>query len=328
MRERSKDKRRHRSRSSSRERRKEEGSSSRSSQKTSGSCVSSSKDTKRLQDKKKEKDVARSSMKEEKVVPVIKQETASFPITSKIEKECKNSQATTAEKLKEIKVEKEIKKEKQPSFDMFVDSPITKPIKKEETDAPAVVVVKGTGEGNEEDPIKTEPCKSVQTQTCKNIKTENCKYIKTEPCQMAIIKTEPSSPEVSLSPSVTSFSTLTTSVTEDSLEDTESQSHPVSVASPEQPDTVPVKQEVHILSDSDDDDFNVDMMLDNLDYVKSEHTEGIATSVKQEKDVDEEKNEPTVAGTKSKTPVKRVTWNIQEPEGPQPEKSASSKCFC
>ncbi|KAM8752180.1 uncharacterized protein phrf1 isoform 2-T3 [Acanthopagrus schlegelii] len=330
VRERSKDKRRHRSRSSSRERRKEEGSSSRSSQKTSGSCVSSSKDTKRLQDKKKDKDVARSSVKEEKVVPVIKQETPSFPIASKIEKECKNSQATTAGKLKEIKVEKEIKKEKQPSFDMFVDSPITKPIKKEETDVPALVVVKGPDEGNEEDPIKTEPCKSVQTQTCKNIKTENCKYIKTEtsksiktePCQMAIIKTEPSSPEVSLSPSVTSFSTLTTSVTEDSLEDTESQSHPVSVASPEQPDTVPVKQEVHILSDSDDD-FNVDMMLDNLDYVKSEHTEGIATSVKQEKDVDEEKNEPTVAGTKSKTPVKRVTWNIQEPEGPQPEKSAS-----
>lgn len=148
---------------------------------------------------------------------------------------------------------------------------------------------------------------------------------------MPIIKTEPSSPEVSLSPSVTSFSTLTTSVTENSLEDTESQAQPVSVASPEQPNTVgltvPVKQEVHILSDSDDD-FNVDMMLDNLDYVKSEHTEGLATSVKQEKVVDEEKNEPTVAGTKSKTPVKRVTWNIQEPEGPQPEKSASSKCFC
>ena len=148
---------------------------------------------------------------------------------------------------------------------------------------------------------------------------------------MPIIKTEPASPEVSLSPSVTSFSTLTTSFTENSLEDTESQAQPVSVSSPEQPNTVgltvPVKQEVHILSDSDDD-FNVDMMLDNLDYVKSEHTEGTATSVKQEKVVDEEKNEPTVAGTKSKTPVKRVTWNIQEPEGPQPEKSASSKCFC
>lgn len=263
---------------------------------------------------------------------MIKQETPSFPIASKIEKECKDSQATAAGKVKEIKVEKEIKKGKQPSFDMFVDSPITKPIKKEESDVPASVVDKSADkDGIKEDPIKTEPCKNIKTENCKYIKTETSKSIKTEPCQMPIIKTEPSSPEVSLSPSVTSFSTLTTSVTENSLEETESQAQPVSVASPEQPNTVgltvPVKQEVHILSDSDDD-FNVDMMLDNLDYVKSEHTEGIATSVKQEKVVDEEKNEPTVAGTKSKTPVKRVTWNIQEPEGPQPEKSASSKCFC
>ncbi|XP_073327533.1 uncharacterized protein phrf1 [Pagrus major] len=343
-----KDKRRHRSRSSSRERRKEEGSSSRSSQKTSGSCVTPSKDTKRLQDKKKEKDIARSSIKEEKVASVNKQETPSYPTASKIEKECKDvstdNQATTAGKAKEIKVEKEIKKEKQPSLDMFEDLPITKSIKKEETDVPASTVVKGIDEeGNEEDPIKTEPCKNIKMEPCKNIKMEPCKNIKMEPCknikmepfkniktetcEMPIIKTEPSSPEVSLSPSVTSFSTLTTSVTEDSLEDTVSQSHPVSMASPEQPNTVrltvPVKQEVQILSDSDDD-FNVDMMLDNLDYVKSEQTEGISqTSVKQEKDVDEGKNESTVAGAKSKTPVKRVTWNIQEPEGPQPEKSAS-----
>ncbi|GLD60202.1 PHD and RING finger domain-containing protein 1 isoform X1 [Lates japonicus] len=112
--------------------------------------------------------------------------------------------------------------------------------------------------------------------------------------------------------------------------DAVSQSHPGSMASAEQPNTagliVPVKQEVQQPSDSDDD-FNVDVMLDNLDYVKSERTEESGAFVKPEKEVEEVKNDGeqvlAVVGAKSKTQVKRVTWNIQEPEGPQPEKSAS-----
>lgn len=311
----SKDKKSHVSRSSSRERRKE-GSSSKSSQKASGSCILSSKDTKLLQDKKKEKGVTPSSLKEEKVATLKKPETVSCTTTVKVKKESKDlridSQSTTTEMAKDMKVEKEIKKEK-PSFDMFEDYPITKPIKKEETDIHALVVVKGIDEErNKEDPIKT----------------ETCKIIKTETCDIPIIKSEPSSPL----PPVTSFSTLITP-TADSLQNTDSQSNPVSMASAEQPNTVgmtvPVKQEVRHPSDSDDD-FNVDVMLDNLDYVKSEPSEGSGAAVKQEKDVEEGKNEgeqvSAVVGAKSKTQVKRVTWNIQEPEGPQPEKSASSKC--
>ncbi|XP_022609961.1 PHD and RING finger domain-containing protein 1 [Seriola dumerili] len=307
---RSKDKRRHRSRSSSRERRKEGGSSSKTSQKTSGSCVSTSKDTKQLQDKKKEKDITQSSIKEEKISKGNKQELPSCTSTSKIKKECQDSgadsKATTAEVTKEIKISKEIKKEKGPSFDMFEDFPITKSIKKEEMDTSTLTEIQGV----DEEGIK-----------------EN--LIKTEACEITI-KSEPSSPELCHLPPVTSFSTLTTSVTADSHQDAVSQSYPGLKTSTEQPNTtgltVSVKQEVQQPSDSDDD-FNVDVMLDNLDYVKSEHTEASGAFVKQEKEVEEVKNEGeqvlAVVGAKSKTQVKRVTWNIQEPEGPQPEKSAS-----
>lgn len=259
-----------------------------------------------------------------------KEETPSCTAAAKVKKEGRDlradSQATTAEMAKEIKVGKEIKKEKQPSLDMFEDSPITKPIKKEEADIQALMVVKGTDEeGNEEDTMKPEMCE---------IKTETCE-IKTETCDFTIIKSEPSSPELCHFPPVTSFSTLTTPVTADSLQDAISQPQPELMASAEQPDTagltVPVKREVQQPSDSDDD-FNVDVMLDNLDYVKSEPPEGSGASIRQEKEVEEGKNQgdkvSTVVGAKSKTQVKRVTWNIQEPEGPQPEKSASSKCCC
>lgn len=308
---RSKDKRRHRSRSCSRERRKEEGSS-KSSQKTSGSSISSSKDRK---DKKKEKDTTRSSLKDEKIAGVNKQEISSCTFTPKVKREGEDlrtdSQASTAEMMKEIKVVKEIEKEKQPSLDMFEDSSITKQIKKEEIDTLSLRVAKGI----KEEEIKEEP---IKIETCETIKTETI-----------TIKSEPSSPEVCHLPAA-SFSTLTTADAADSL--LETHSHPDFMAS-EQPNavgsSVPIKQEVQQPSDSDDD-FNVDLMLDNLDYVKSERTEGSGAAVKQEKGGQEGKSEgeqvSAIAGAKTKTQVKRVTWNIQEPEGPQPEKSASSKC--
>lgn len=282
---------------------------SRSAPKTSGSCVSSSKDTRRLGDKKKEKDITQSSMQEEKVNKGNKEELPSSSLASKVKKESKDlgadSQATSAELSKPTKAGKEIKKEKQPSFDMFEDCPIMKPIKKEETDTPCSAVNKNIDEGIK-DPIKIEAY------------------------EISVTKLEPSSPELCSSPPATSPSTMTTPVKADSLQDTVSQSHPVPVDSVKQQNTVgltvPVKQEVQQPSDSDDD-FNVDVMLDNLDYVKSESTEGSGAAVKQEKDEVEGKNESdpvsTVVGAKSKTQVKRVTWNIQEPEGPQPEKSAS-----
>uniref|UniRef100_A0A8C3B3A9 PHD and ring finger domains 1 n=1 Tax=Cyclopterus lumpus TaxID=8103 RepID=A0A8C3B3A9_CYCLU len=310
-----KDKRRHRSRSSSREKRKE-GPSSKSFQKTSGSCVSSSKDTKLLQCKKKEKDISRSSRKEDKAATVNKQKIATSELRKKGKDPVADSQATTAEMVKEI--EKKIKKEKQASLDMF-ENPfsLAKPIKKEETDINSSMVAKSVDEeGNKEDPIKTETFE---------IKTETFE-IKTETFEIPLIKSEPSSPELCHFTPSTSFSRLTTAGTADSLRDTVSESHTELMPSREQQDAFPVKQEAQQPSDSDDD-FNVDVMLDNLDYVKSEDS---GASGKQEKEIKEETNEQasTAVGAKSKTQVKRVTWNIQEPEGPQPEKSASSKCCC
>lgn len=310
----SKDRRRHRSRSSSRERRKGE-TSSKSSQKTSGSCVSSSKDTEtRLHDKKTEKDFIQRPIKEEKTSKVDKQELPSCTSTAKVKKEPKDPEldgkAKMAEVTKETKVVKEIKKEKEPSLDMFGDSPITKSIKKEEMDDSLLTVTKDVDEERIQDLIKTETCEIA-------------------------IKSEPSCPKLCLSPPATSFSTLSTPAPAESHQDAAFQSSPGLKASTEQPNTTelsaPVKQEVQQPSDSDDD-FNVDVMLDNLDFVTSEHKETSSALVKQEKDAEEMKNEGEqvlpVAGAKSKNQVKRVTWNIQEPEGPQPEKSASSKCCC
>lgn len=296
---RSKEKRRNRSRSSSREKRKEERSS-KSSHQTS---LSSSKDAKRLQDKKKEKDVSQSYSKDEKVeAKVNKKEGPSCSFTSKVKKPDKvlsaESQSTTTEITKEAKGKKDIKKEKQASVDMFEDDPISISIKKEETDTCSLAVSKE----DIEVPVKTETC------------------------EIPIVKSEPVSVS-SLAPD-TSFSMLTPPVADESHQDTVSETQPLAVAKHQNTElTVPVKLEVQQPSDSDDD-FNIDVMLDSLDYVKSEHTESSGAAVIQEKEVVEGKNEvqqiSTIVGAKtSKTQVKRVTWNIQEPEGPQPEKSAS-----
>lgn len=296
----SKEKRRPRSRSSSRERRKEERTS-KSSHQTLVPSLSSSKGTKQLQDKKKAKDVTQSYTEDEKVeVKVKKRSSCSF--TSKVKKEDKvlgaESQSTITEMTKETKARKDIKKEKRASLDMFEDAPVSTSIKKEETDTSSLSVSEKL---DFEDPIKTETC------------------------EIPIVKSEPGS--VCSSPPDTSFSTLTTPVAADSHQNTVSQSQPVLVAKHENTElAVPVKLEVQQPSDSDDD-FNIDVMLDSLDYVKSEHTESSGAAVKQEKEVVEGKIEAelasTIAGAKSKTQVKRVTWNIQEPEGRQPEKSAS-----
>lgn len=228
-------------------------------------------------------------------------EGPSCSFTSKIKKEDialrAESQSTITEMTKETKARKEIKKEKRASLDMFDDVPVGTPIKKEETDTSSLAVSENL---DIEDPIKAE---------------------------IPVVKSEPSS--VCSSPPDSSFSTLATPVAADSHQNTVSHSPPVLVAKHQNTDAaVPVKMEVQQPSDSDDD-FNIDVMLDSLDYVKSEHTESSGAAVKQEKGVVEVKTEAeqvsTIAGTKSKTQVKRVTWNIQEPEGRQPEKSASSK---
>ncbi|XP_041853075.1 PHD and RING finger domain-containing protein 1 isoform X3 [Melanotaenia boesemani] len=295
----SKDKKRNQSRSSSRDRRKGE-SSSRTAQTSSGPSVSSSRDSNRLQERQ-QKDSSQKNIEEEKCAKVSKQELPSCSVASQIKKEdgdlSEENQTKATAVTKEIKNHRDIKEEKQPSLDIFEEFLIDKPLKSEETDTQSLALSKNIHEVIE-DPIKTESCEM----------TIN----KSEFCPL---------------PPVTSLPTLTTPVAADCLQETVSKPQPVLVDSDKQPSavglTVSIKQEP---ADSDDD-FNVDVMLDNLDYVKSEHTEGSGVTVKQEKEEVEGKNEgeqvSTVVGTKSKTQVKRVTWNIQEPEGPQPEKSAS-----
>lgn len=196
-----------------------------------------------------------------------------------------NSQATTPPTHQETTLLREIKKEKPPTFDMFEESAGTK-VKKEESDICGLMAV------NREEGYKTEAC------------------------EISIIKSEADSPEFCTS--VTSDSPL---IKPDGLQDSLDQ-----LASAAQPDaaelTAGIKQGIQQPSDSDED-FNVDVMLDNLQYEKPENTEERAS--------DQQGSEAAVEGgtvsvSKSKNLVKRVTWNIQEPEGPQPEKSASSKC--
>ncbi|XP_017278545.1 PHD and RING finger domain-containing protein 1 isoform X2 [Kryptolebias marmoratus] len=280
---RSKDKKRQRSRSRSRERRKE--GSSRSTEKSLNTRVSSSRDTNRSQERKKESSVTQRSTEEAKRAEVNKQDLPSSFFTSHVKKERSDCDADSQTRVMENpkQIKTEKEKIKSESVDMFEDSLVTKPVKSEEDDSMDETL---------EDPNKTE----------------------------SNIKSEPS-------PSVPPSSTLTTLVTADILEDTVPQSEPVSTDSDKEPNTTgltaPIKQEP---SDSDDD-FNVDVMLDNLDYMKAEQTECSGAAAKEEKEAVEEKEEEepvsTVVGSKSKTQVKRVTWNIQEPEGPQPEKSPS-----
>lgn len=293
----SKNKRRHRSRSSSRERRREE--KSKNSQKPAGPSLDVSKDTEESQTRKKEKEIVQRSHKDGKVATARKQET-SVHLTHLKEnkKDRRDSRASTADMVKVKKLVKEIKKEKEPCLDMFNDSAVSKPIKKEEPDGDAL----GINKESSEEGIKDVP-------------------IKTEPWEISDLKTEPISSEICQFPSASTFPPLAAPV---SSQDAASQLD--SAASAEQTRT-DVKEEVLQPSDSEDD-FNVDVMLDNLDYEsKSEHTEPSAVSIKQDKEVEEgavEGQVTAVLGVKSKNQVKRVTWNIQEPEGPQPEKSSSS----
>ncbi|KAL6474094.1 hypothetical protein MHYP_G00176550 [Metynnis hypsauchen] len=91
--------------------------------------------------------------------------------------------------------------------------------------------------------------------------------------------------------------------------------------------------------DSSDEDINVDYLIDNLDFIKKEMTEGSVTdpagAAEPQTDIQEVSTESkqemesslVVAGTKAKSQGKRVTWNIQEPEGPQPEKMSKLALF-
>lgn len=267
--------------------RRKEEGAAKSSQKASGFCLPSSKDVKQVQAKKKQ-DIAPNLLKEDKGAPVNSQEAPSKDLST-------NSQASAPAAAKERALAKDIKKEKLAAFDMFEESAGSKAVTK------------------------------VESGTCGLVTIKNEKGFQPEACEISIIKSEPSSPESC--PSAIWVSPL---IKAEGLQDEPDRLQPAPPASGEQPDaaepTAGVKQEIQPPCDSDDD-FNVDVMLDSLQYERMEDTEERGSDQQGTEDPVEAGSVSLSLATKAKNQVKRVTWNIQEPKGPQPEKSPSSKCF-
>ncbi|CDQ64324.1 unnamed protein product [Oncorhynchus mykiss] len=300
---RSKDKKRPRSRSRSRERRKEEGSSQ-GTHRPGSFSTTSSKELEEQKEKIKEKVL---TLKEEREAEEDRKER-------EIKQEMPSSSG-----LKPHSLLKEIKKEILPAFDIFEESLDSKPIK-------------------EEKPLSMfSEFKDLQEH----------KEIKKEKPPPSINETEPIWPELpqQLTSIITvpptgqpspSFSTLRTNpVPAPSQAAVTTAGQQVAPSLPLVPkaltetppsvQTIPVKEEVEEHSDYELDDMDVDMMLDSLDYVKSEKAEpggekGEA-EVKEAKEGEEVKT--VTPGVKAKPSAKRVTWNLQEPDGPQPEKTGS-----
>lgn len=280
---RSKDKKRHRSRSRSNSRDKKKERPATKTQKMSENNSSSIKDKKPSKDKKKDD----SSVKAERASKTNKSGSTSSTSPFVVKKEPTESKSPEEKPIeaavKNYKAKKEIKKEKSTALDMFEESPTSSPGKTEELDIPIIY-----------SEIK---CKE-DTQIMKTDACEAEKLGSTSPERKASVL---DSPNLSVYPPTVSTPP----------QDTENQSTELPIIS--------IKQEPLPQSSDSDDDFNVDVMLDNLDLVKSRLGETTEATVKEEKS----EGEAAAVGAKSKTQVKRVTWNIEEPVGPQPEKSAS-----
>lgn len=357
---RSKDRKRPKSRSRSRERRKEEGSQRppRSSSTTTFSKLEEQKE------KKKVKVLPRVPLKEEseRKEREIKQQMLSSGLkslsvlsVSEVKKESDSNDIKTerlaslsTKLLKESKLLKEIKKEK-PAFDMLEESLDSKPIKKEKP-LSMFSTVKDLQQHKE---IEKEHSSALIKEAC-TVSTSDIADQKDQALQETV-KTEPIWPEppqhltsnIQTGQSSPSFSTLSTHLVPAppqaaesiaSQQGTPSLIPPVPEALTETPPLVQpisVNPEKHEVEEPSDDDMDVDMMLDSLDYVKTEPGgESGEAGVKQEKEGEGEEGKtegepvPVMAGAKAKPSVKRVTWNLQEPEGPQPEKTGTSEYYC
>ncbi|XP_061678085.1 PHD and RING finger domain-containing protein 1 isoform X2 [Syngnathoides biaculeatus] len=282
-----KNRRRPRSRSSSRERRKVGGPFKTFPQNTTESCFLS---TKYHKDPKQEDKVSLSAVKKEEIAEVKKHiSEPTFAAKVKNKDDSEDNMATSSVMKKEIQEIKEVKKEELQSIDMFQHSPISTHIKEEEE----------TPYGMKEEPIMIEVCKMTETQgVCENIQ----------------IKAEP----VSLDLSVTSPQTIS------SHQEAPNHFQPDVKAPVDQANIIelnaPVKQ-----PPISDEDISIDVVHESLDCVKQELTEDISANIKQEDTRQEGTTEAEQLSAASKVKIqgKRVTWNIQEPDGVQPDKSLS-----
>ncbi|KAM6960513.1 uncharacterized protein phrf1 [Aplochiton taeniatus] len=353
--ERPKDRKRARSRSRSRSReRRTEGGASKSSQKTpaGSSAASSSKQPQEPKERKRVKDSAGGSLKEEKCAREKKREVPSGAALKekapsrlpevKAEKDPaepgSDGRVTSEKPTKAPKVVKEIKQEKISPFDIFEDSPVIKPSEKEPTEAASPCVVK---EEQEQHRVKQEQLDPVQEETCALVSHDEGG--RKQHVSSAKVKAEPVWTELAeqSSPTAPPFSPATpehspgasspapqAAIPTDGLGEATSDPPPApkapAVSSSLGQQVAPANPVDEALCDSEDEDFNVDMMLDSLDFVQPAGVpagadQGVA-GVKREAEV---KVEGAPAGAKSKAPVKRVTWNITEPSEPHSEKSAS-----
>ncbi|XP_057692197.1 PHD and RING finger domain-containing protein 1 isoform X2 [Corythoichthys intestinalis] len=219
----------------------------------------------------------------EEKIPKVKNDST-FPAKTKKEHDSGVTVITATEIGKEVKHLKMVKKKDQQSIDMFRQSPIT------------------THGGNEDSfstsqEIKKDPN---EREVCKSIKTEDI-------YEITQIEVEPISSELP----VTLPYTL--------------DSHQEEVKVPaEEAGTIECKASLKQPPESDEDN-SVDMLLDNIDFVKPDHTEDVNANVKKEDTGQEAKTEAeqVPAACKGKIQAKRVTWNIQEPDVEQPNKSES-----
>ncbi|XP_051915977.1 PHD and RING finger domain-containing protein 1 isoform X2 [Hippocampus zosterae] len=273
--------------SSSSRERRKVDSSSENLTKSSVSCFSSSKYDK----DPKESRVPQSSGKEE-TIPEVKKHVSKCTFVAKVKKEDENADIMAISKgiKKERNIVKEVKKDKQEFIDMFQRSPI--PPQSEKEDRPSTI-----------QEIKKEP---VKVEVSKTMKTE-------ETCEITRIKPEPVSAELP----VTSPHT--------SVGQQESPKHfqPNGKGLANQASAIELKVPMKQAPESDEG-ISVDMLRHCLDCVKQEHAEGIGAKVKQEGKI-EAQHLPTAS--KNKIQGKRVTWNIQVPDGAQPDKCASKRAL-
>ncbi|XP_077424808.1 uncharacterized protein phrf1 [Vanacampus margaritifer] len=308
-----KDKRRPRSRSSSRERRRVDGFS-KSLQKTSVSCFSF---TKYHKDAKEESGVTQSSVKEGGKYVV---RNMSYSVAKGEKEDDIDTKALSMGIKKDIKIIAIEKKDERQCIDMFQHSPTPPHTEKEDTPS--------TIQGRERKPIEMEVCKTIKVE---------------ETCESTQIKAESASSELPVT------SPLTSGGHKESPN--RFQSH---VKAPvDQTNTIELKVPMELAPESDEDYF-MDMVLDSPDRVTQEQTEDIGANIKQEdiganikqediganikqediganvkqEDIKQEvktEAEQLFTASKMKIQGKRVTWNIQEPDGTQPDKCVSSK---
>ncbi|XP_049578635.1 PHD and RING finger domain-containing protein 1 isoform X1 [Syngnathus scovelli] len=280
-------KRRSRSRSSSREKSKERGSS-KSFRKASVTGFPPSKCNKDTQNENK---VSLSSVKDEKN-PEVKKDLPDSPFVPKIKKE-NNSADTTAisvESKKEVQIVTKVKKNEQPSFDMFESAPTPQHTEKE--DAP--LSIQG---------LKKEP---IEIQVSETITTE-------ETAEITPIKAE----------SLSSKLPVTSAHTSGSHQEAPKHLQPDVKAAVDQANAIELNVPTKHISEYDED-ISVDMLLDILDCVKQEHTVDNGANIKQQ-NIRQEGNteaQQLLTASRMKIQSKRVTWNVQDTDGAQPEKYA------